>query len=172
MNKTVEAALNKQINEEFYSAYLYLAMSNYCDAANLKGFANWTRVQYQEELSHALKFVDYVNERGGRVLLESIEKPKAEWDNIIEVAEGVLTHEQHITGRINDLLALSTDERDFATVNFLQWFISEQVEEEANAMELVDQLKMIEGKGAALFMLDRELMQRVFVDETAGGAEA
>ena len=166
MNAKVEKKINEQINAELYSAYLYLSMSAFCESLSLSGFANWMYVQFQEENSHAMKFYRYLNERGGRVELEAIEKPPASWDNVIEVFREVYAHEQKVTALINDLADLAIQERDHATVNMLQWYVDEQVEEEANASDLVAQLEMIEGKGSALLMLDRELKQRVFVDET------
>lgn len=159
----MEQALNEQINAEFYSAYLYLSMSAWCENKNLKGFANWLRVQYQEETAHALKLLDYIHERNGTVVLEKIEAPSDNWQDIIDVFQNVLKHEQHVTSLINNLVQISIEEKDYATYNMLQWFVNEQVEEEANASEILEQLKMFEGKGAPLFMLDKELKQRVFV---------
>ncbi len=164
--KKMEQALNEQVNAELYSAYLYLAMSAWSEGKNLKGFANWLRVQYQEETAHALKFFDYINERGGNAVLKKIEAPTAKWKDIIDVFQNVLKHEQHVTSLINNLVHISNEEKDFATNNMLQWFVNEQVEEEANATEILEQLKMFDGKGAPLFMMDRELKQRVFVPIT------
>ncbi len=158
----MENALNQQVNAELYSAYLYLAMSAWCESKNLKGFANWLRVQYQEETAHALKIFDYILERGGKAKLEKIDAPTAEWKDIIEVFEQVLHHEKHVTSLINNLVHIAVEEKDYATQNMLQWFVNEQVEEEANATEILEQLKLFEGKGAPLFMMDRELKQRVF----------
>ena len=166
LNKRIEEELNKQINAEIWSAYLYLSMSAYFEDKNLPGFANWMRVQYQEELTHALKIFDYVNERGGRVILQPIEKVKTEWRDTVEVFEETLKHEQHVTGLINNLVNVAIEEKDHATNNTLQWFVSEQVEEEAAADEILQQLKMLQGKKEGVFMLDRELKQRTFIDET------
>ena len=166
LNKRIEEELNKQINAEIWSAYLYLSMSAYFENKNLSGFANWMRVQYQEELTHALKILDYVNERGGRVILQPVEEVKTEWRDTVEVFEDTLKHEQHVTGLINNLVNVAIEEKDHATNNMLQWFVSEQVEEEAAANEILQQLKMLQGKEEGVFMLDRELKQRVFVDET------
>lgn len=163
ITKKMETAINEQINAELYSAYLYLSMSAWCESQNLKGFANWLRVQYQEETAHALKLFDYVLERGGNVTLQKIETPNAQWNNIIDVFENVLKHEKNMTALINNLVQVSMDEKDFAANNMLQWFVNEQVEEEANATEILDQLKLFEGKGAPLFMMDRELKTRVYV---------
>lgn len=166
ISKKVENELNKQINAELYSAYLYLSMSAWFESKNLKGFANWMRIQNQEETAHAMKFYDYVLERGGNVTLKSIDMPKGSWKNIIEVFAETQKHEQHVTSLINNLMNVSLAEKDHAAANFLQWFVNEQVEEEANVTDILEQLKMIEGKGPALFMLDRELKLRVFVPIT------
>jgi len=166
MNTKVEKKLNEQINAELYSAFLYLSMAAYCQSLNLSGFANWMYVQYQEETAHAMKFYRYLNERSGKVVLEAIAKPPVEWKNVIDVFRNVYEHEQKVTGLINALVDVASEERDHATVNVLQWYVAEQVEEEANASDLLAQLEMIEGKGPALLMLDRELKLRVFVDST------
>lgn len=166
MNKRVEDALNEQVNREFYSAYLYLSMNAYFSEKNLTGFANFMRVQYQEEISHGMKIFDYIMERGGRSKLKPIDEVKLEWKDVIEVFEETCAHEKFITDSINNIVDISYEERDHATTNMLQWFVKEQVEEEATAQGLLEQLKMIDGKGAGLFMIDRELMTRVFVDST------
>ncbi|MBN2662739.1 MAG: ferritin [Bacteroidales bacterium] len=162
INKKIEQEFNKQINAEFYSAYLYLSMSAYLSSINLSGFANWMEIQFQEEMSHALKFYNYVIERGGSVELEAIEKPRSSWNGIIEIFEETLKHEQHVTSLINNLMTIAFEEKDHASVSFLQWFVDEQVEEEASVDEVLQQLILIEGKGSALFMLDREAKARVF----------
>ncbi len=163
LNQRLEKELNKQINAEFWSAYLYLSMSAFFESKNLAGFANWMKIQYQEEISHALKLFDYVNERGGRVFLQPIAAVDSEWKDVIDVFETTLKHEQHVTSLINNLVNITIEEKDHATANILQWFVNEQVEEEASVSDILDQLKLIKGKGAGLFMLDRELKQRVFV---------
>ncbi|CAB3287463.1 putative bacterial non-heme ferritin-like protein [Methanocaldococcus lauensis] len=155
-------ALNKQINKEFYSAYLYLSMSAYAESLGLKGFAQWFKVQSQEELDHAMKIYSYVIERGGRVKLYAIEKPKNDWMSIIEVFEDGYKHEQLMTESINNLMDLAVSEKDYATVNFLQWFVNEQVEEEASFSEILDKLKLIGDDKRGLFMLDKDLGQRVY----------
>lgn len=162
LSKKMEAALNEQINAELFSAYLYLSMSAWFEAKNLKGFANWMYIQWQEETAHAMKFFKYVSERGGTVTLKAIDKPKGTWKNIIEVYAETLKHEQHVTSLINNLVNIAVAEKDHATGNFLQWFVAEQVEEEATASEILEELKLIEGKGPALLMIDREMRQRVF----------
>jgi ferritin len=166
INKKVEQKINEQINAELYSAYLYLSMAAYCESSNLPGIATWLYVQFQEETAHAMKFYRYLNERGWRVVLTAIDKPQSEWKDLIDVFKNVYEHEQKVTGLINDLVDVAAAEKDHATVNMLQWYVAEQVEEEANASGLLAQVEMIGGKGSALLMLDRELKQRVFIDET------
>lgn len=164
----IEKALNDQINAEMYSSYLYLSMSSYFSSINLNGFATWMRVQAQEELTHAMKFYDYVIERGGRVTVKAIEAPPAEWDSPLKVFEHVYTHEQKVTGLINDLVNLAIAEKDHATTAFLQWFVTEQVEEESSADEIVQKVKLVGDQGAGLLMLDQELGQRVFTPPAQG----
>lgn len=160
MTDRMENALNTQINKEYYSGYLYLSMSSYFESINLPGFAHWMRLQYQEEIQHVLKFFDFVNERGGRVLLQPIEGPPTEWNSPLEVFEFAYSHEVYVSELINNLVDLSVEERDHATTNFLQWFIEEQVEEEATADGVVQQLILAGEDGSGLFMLDRELGTR------------
>ena len=162
LSKKIEKALNKQINAEMYSSYLYLSMSAYFESISLAGFASWMQQQAQEELFHGMKMYDFVNERGSRVVLESINKPPIEWDSPQTVFKNVLDHERKVTSLINNLVNLALDERDHATNIFLQWFVSEQVEEEASVGGIVDKLKLIKKDANGLFMLDRELGQRVF----------
>jgi len=171
LSKKMERALNKQIVAELYSAYLYLSMSAYFHSINFGGFANWMRVQAMEESTHAMKIFDYVNERGGRVLVDAIDKPPTKWASPLAAFEAVYKHEQKVTGMINDLVDLAVKERDHATQNFLQWFVSEQVEEEASADEVVQKLKMVGREGGGLFMIDREMGQRVFTPPAAEGGE-
>jgi ferritin len=166
LNKKVEEAINKQINAELWSAYLYLSMSAYFESQNLPGFANWMKVQYQEEVSHAMKFFDYINERGGRVNLMPIAEVKTDWKDAIDIFKETLAHEQKVTGMINDLVDLAIVEKDHASNNMLQWYVDEQVEEEANADALLQQLKMLNNNQQGLLMLDKELQSRTFVDET------
>lgn len=167
LNKKIEEALNSQINAEMYSSYLYLSMSAYFESTGLSGFANWMRAQAQEELMHAMKFYDYVNERGGRVILGPIEAPLSEWESPLATFEATYEHEQKVTGLINDLVNLAMEEKDHATNTFLQWFVTEQVEEEASASEIVNKLKLIGDAPGGLFMLDRELGTRVLTMPTA-----
>ncbi len=171
LNEKMQKALNDQVNAEMYSAYLYLAMNAHFESANLGGFANWMRVQAQEEMSHAMKIYDFINERGGRVVLQPIAEPPAEWKSPVAVFEDVCTHEQKVTGLINDLATLAIELKDHATNSFLKWFIDEQVEEEKSADEIVGKLKLMEGAPGAIYMLDRELAQRVFVPPTTTTGE-
>ena len=169
ISKKMEEALNEQVNAELYSAYLYLSMESYFKSLNLNGFANWMRVQTQEEVAHAMKIYDFLNERGGRIILKAIEGPETEWDSPLAVFEAVYVHEQKVTGLINDLVDLAIKEKDHATNTFLQWFVNEQVEEESSADEVVQQLKMMENAPGGMFMLDRELGQRVFTPPVTKG---
>jgi len=163
----MQDSLNDQIQAEFFSAYLYLAMAAYMQERDLDGFANWMRIQAQEELTHGMKFFDYVNEAGARVILQAVETPPEEWASPLAAFEAALSHEKHMTGRIYGIADLCNEEKDHATANLLQWFISEQVEEESNVDGIIKKLKMVGDKGAGMFMIDRDLAQRVFVDETA-----
>ena len=167
MKKKMEEALNNQITAEFYSSYLYLSMAAFFETKNLKGFANWMNVQAQEEWAHGMKFFNFINDRGSAVKLQQIDAPKTEWKSDVEVFKDVLEHEQKVTGLINNLVDLAIEVKDHATKNFLQWFVDEQVEEEASASDLLDQVKMVESSKAGLFMLDRELKQRAFVPPSA-----
>ena len=160
LNEKLQDAINEQTKNELYSSYLYLAMSAYCESANLPGFAHWMRVQAGEEQEHALKMYRYIVEKGGRVWLKAIDEPPAEFESALDVFERTLAHEQKVTGLINDLYALAIDENDYATQIFLQWFITEQVEEEANATQIVDLLNAIGDHPQGLIMLDRQLAAR------------
>jgi ferritin len=160
LSKTLQDAMNEQIKNELYSAYLYLSMSAYCEEANLPGFAHWMRLQAQEEVSHAMKFYDFIYERGGRVVLQAIDQPPAEFQSPLAVFEQTLEHEQKVTAMIHDLYTLAVEEKDYASQAFLQWFVTEQVEEEDSASQVLETLKMIGDKGHALLMLDRELGRR------------
>ena len=153
-------ALNKQINAELYSSYLYLSMSAYFQDINLRGFANWMTVQSQEELDHAMKIYDYVLELGKRIELLAIDKPPKEWDSPADAFEATYKHEQQVTGLINKLVDRAIAEKDHATNNMLQWFVAEQIDEEASANEIVQKLKLIGEDGRGLLILDRELGER------------
>ena len=160
LNETVQDALNKQINAEIYSGYIYLAMAAYFTSINLQGFGKWMRIQAHEELGHAMKFFEYITERGGRVALRPLEEPPFQWASPLEAFEEASRHEQKKTGLINHLVELSAPHVDHATSVFLQWFVNEQVEEEASTDEVVQKLKLIGDAPGALFMMDRELGQR------------
>jgi ferritin len=160
LTKKVETALNKQINAELYSGYMYLAMSSHFETANLPGFAAWMKAQAGEELGHAMKMFEFVVERRGTVALDAVDKPPSKWVSPLKTFEAVLEHEQKVTGLINKLADLAAAENDHATGVFLQWFINEQVEEEASADAIVQKLKLAKDSSGALLMLDRELGKR------------
>lgn len=162
IKEKIQEALNQQLNAELFSSYLYLSMAAYFESINLKGFANWMRVQTQEELVHAMKFYNFIIERGGKAVLSAIEGPPTQWKSPLAVFEHAYQHEQKVTGLINNLVDLSIGEQDHATNNFLQWFVAEQVEEEASADEVVQKIKLMGDASGGLFMLDQELAQRVF----------
>jgi ferritin len=161
ISQKIQKALNEQLNEEFYSSYFYLSMSAYFESKDLQGFAQWFRLQADEEYAHAMKIFDYVYQIGGEVKLLKIDGPKTNWETFLEVFQDTFEHEQKVTKSINKLLELAYAEKDHATINFLQWFVSEQVEEEATAMQNVKKMEMIGDNGAGLFMLDKELGSRV-----------
>ncbi|NQV08964.1 ferritin [Candidatus Woesearchaeota archaeon] len=160
ISKTLQNAINKQINAELYSSYLYLSMAAYFDSQNLSGFSNWIRRQSEEETQHGMKFFDFLNQRGGRVILDKIEKPKIEWGSSLNVFEESYKHEIYVTKLINNLVDLATKEKDNATLTVLHWFVDEQVEEEASALEIVEKLKMVEDSKHGLLMLDAQLAKR------------
>jgi len=160
LSKKMEEALNAQINAELYSAYLYLSMATYFESINLPGFAKWMEVQANEEHGHARRIYGHVHERLGRVTLTAIEAPPTEWDSPLAAFEATFAHEQKVTGLIHDLVALAAAEKDNAAGVFLQWFVSEQVEEEASVDAVVQKLKRAGDKGHALLMLDHVLGKR------------
>lgn len=167
LSEKMENALNGQLNAEMYSGYMYLSMNAYFKSINLDGFANWMHYQAQEELAHAMKFYDFIISRGGRVTLAQIEAPPNTWNSPLAVFEATLEHEQKVTGLINDLVELALEEHDHASNIFLQWFVSEQVEEEENVGGVLEQLKLMGEAKGGLFMMDRELAKR----RPGGGAE-
>ncbi len=171
LKSKVLQAINQQINKEYYSAFLYLSMSAWFQGKGLPGFANWMFIQFQEELTHGNKFFKYVHERGSQVVLQPIAQVENDFSDVIDIFEKTLSHEQFVTDSINKIQDIAIAESDHATQSFLKWFIDEQVEEEANAQEILDTLKLINGQGNGIFMLDREMRQRVFVDSTAAAAE-
>ncbi|MGL5207286.1 MAG: ferritin [Acidaminococcaceae bacterium] len=160
MNKKMQAAINDQIQKEFYSAYLYLAMSAYCAGNNLPGFAKWLEIQHKEETEHGMKLLGHLLERGAKVELGKIEAPPAEFGSPKALFEEVLKHEQFVTASINKLYETAVAEKDYPAQVMLQWFISEQVEEESNATAILDSLKMVGDKGAPLMYIDKELGKR------------
>jgi len=160
ISKTLEEALNKQVNREYYSAYLYLAMSAYFESVNLKGFAKWMRTQAKEEQAHGDKFLDYLIARGGKVSFGAIEAPKAKWASAGKVFEEVYAHEQKVTGMINALVDLAIKEKDHATFEVLQWFVKEQVEEEEHSSAILEQIKCVGDVPGHLFYLDHQLGKR------------
>ena len=160
LSKTVYQALNEQVTHEFYASFLYLSMSAYFDTQNLAGFASWMRKQSDEEREHAMKFFDFINDRGGSVELQAIAQPPSEFQSPLDVFQQALQHEQKVTGLINAIYALAINEKDYATQTMLHWFINEQVEEEKNASQIIEQIKMTGGQTSALLMLDRELGAR------------
>lgn len=160
MNKKIEQALNDQLNAELFSSYLYLSMANCFTSKNLDGMAGWMRLQSEEERSHAMKFLDFIHQRGGRVELRQIDQPQLEWATPLEAFEQAYEHECEISRKIHTLVELATEESDYAAVNFLQWFVSEQVEEEANALGIVDKLKMVGDHPMGVLMMDGKLGAR------------
>ena len=160
LSKALQGALNDQIHKEYYSSYLYLAMSAHLEAQNLPGAAKWTRIQSQEELSHALKLFDHMIDRGNRVALAAIQQPPAEYGSALQLFEKVLEHEQHVTASIHALYALAVKEQDYPAQVMLQWFVTEQVEEEKNASQVVEQLKAVGESKTSLMLLDRHLGKR------------
>ncbi len=168
IDKEMEKALNEQINNEIFSAYLYLSMSAHSTYLGLDGFANWFMVQYQEEMEHAMKFYDYINDRGGKVELLSLKQPDSEFDSPMDMFQKTLAHEQFITKCINDLVDLAIEKKDHSTQILLQWYVTEQIEEESNDNEIIAKLKLIGDNGNGLLMLDKELSARIYTPPTKG----
>lgn len=168
INEKMEKAFNEQINKEFYSEYLYLSMQAYFERLNLKGFVNWMQVQVQEEHAHALGMFDYLNQRGGSVVLEAIDKPETEWKSPLHVFEDVLKHEEYVTSRINALMDVAEEVKDRAAMSFLDWYLKEQVEEEDNVGNVLATLKLIGDDKNALLLLDKDLAARTFVQPVIG----
>ena len=160
-------SLARQMNREIYSAYFYLGMSSYATEADLAGVANWFLVQVQEELSHAQKFYNYIQQQGGRVILEAIEEPPQDFSSVTDLFKKTLEHEKKVTAMINDLVSQALDEKDRTTELFLQWFVAEQVEEEANATDILQKIKLVGKDGNRLLMIDNEFGQRVFTPPAA-----
>lgn len=172
LNPKVQDAINEQINAELYSAYLYLSMAQYFEAEGLAGFANWFKIQFQEEQAHATIFMNYVNQRGGRVMLKAIDAVPTTWDSPMEVFRATLEHEQKVTALINSLYTLAMQEEDYATRDRLNWFVGEQVEEEEdNCRALIDKLRLIGDNGMGLYMLNTELAARTYAAPSPLAAE-
>ncbi len=162
MDEKMVEALNSQLNAELYSSYLYLSMGSYFESEDMSGFANWMRVQAQEELMHAMKIYDYILQRGDRAILIRIDSPPTEWESAVTVFEHVYSHEQKVTGLINQLVNLAISLGDHATNNFLQWYVAEQVEEEESSSGVLKKVTMAKGSLSGMLMLDNELAQRIF----------
>ena len=162
ISEKLEKAFNEQINAEFYSEYLYLSMLAYFEQQNMQGFKNWMNVQMQEERAHAFGLFHYLHERGGKVKLEQIDKPRLDWNSPLEVMEEVLKHEKFVTSKINNLACLAEEEKDRAAVSFLDWYVKEQVEEESSAEKILKTMRNICNDKLCMFMLDKELSAREF----------
>ena len=162
VSKELEKAINKQINAEFWSAYLYLSMSTWFDHEGLPGFANWFKVQFQEEQDHAQKLMAYLVSKGNKVNLMPLEKVDTSWDSVLKAFQDTLEHERVVTSLINNLVSIARKENDYATENMLQWFVNEQVEEEETAQAMIDSLKLIGDNGFGLYTMDKELAQRSY----------
>ena len=163
INEKMEKALNAQVNAEMFSANLYLSMSMFFRDMELEGCANWMQVQYEEEMSHAHKLINYIDMRGGRVVIGAIDAPDNRWDSVQDIFQATYEHEQKVTGLINDLVILALDEKDAASSSFLQWYVDEQVEEESNVKSILAKMKMVADSPSGLFMIDQDLAKRVFV---------
>lgn len=171
LNNKIQDALNEQINAELWSAYLYLSMGMHFEAEGMPGVANWFKIQFQEEQAHATIFMNYINQRGGRVTLKAIEAVPTSWESPLEAFKATLEHEKKVTSLINNLYALAEAERDYATRDRLTWFVSEQVEEEDNCRTLIDKFSLIGNDGMGLYMLDQELGARTYTAPAALAAE-
>jgi ferritin len=160
ISSTIQSALNQQINRELASAYVYLAMSSWADEQHLNGAASWLRLQWEEELMHATKLVDYIAERGGRIKLTAIEEPPDTYTDLLDVFRNVLRHEEEVTSAINDLYDLAAKEKDYATQTLLDWYVNEQVEEENAPMEIISMLELAADSPSGLLIVDRQLAER------------
>ena len=171
MSRSLYEAINDQINAELWSAYLYLSMSMDCEAKGYKGIANWFYVQFQEEQAHARIFMNYLNSRGEKVVLLPIAEVKTEWDAVLDMFKDTFNHEQKVTSMINNIAAIAEQDRDYATVNRIAWFIDEQVEEEESAREMISTFEAVEGNKYGMYMLDKELAARVYTAPSPLAAE-
>lgn len=171
MNEKMANALNEQMNFEIYSAYIYLAMSSYLRTLNLNGFAHWMEVQMQEELDHARRFYTFIHDRGGEVEFTEIPKPQKAWESVEDVFKHALEHEQLVTSKINNLVEMANQEKDFATNAHLQWFVNEQVEEEAQTNEILAQVRFSKNSPNAILLLDKDLAQRTYTPAQDSGQQ-
>jgi ferritin len=167
ISETMQNALNEQLNKEFYSAYIYLGMSAYASKEGFNGCAKWFNMQYQEEVAHAMKLFRYLEDQGANIVLEDIKAVNIDSGTMLEVFQKAFKHEQHMTSILNELSDLATKEKDHATYNLLQWYVNEQVEEEATFGEVIDKFKLIGNDGYGLYSIDKELGSRAYVDPTA-----
>ena len=156
LNTKIESVLNEQVNREAYSAHLYLSMASWAEKTGFSGIAKWMYAQAEEEWMHMLKFINYINDRGGHAIISAIEKPPLEHGNVKEMFNAVLTHEQKVTNWINEIVAATIEEKDYTTNNWIQWFVTEQIEEEASVNEILDKLKMLNGEN--MYMFDRDIL--------------
>ena len=166
MNEKIEKMINDQMNFEFYSGYIYKAMAAYCDSIDLTGFANWLKVQVEEETYHAEKMYNYLLERGARPFWTEVPGPPKDWDSVKAVFENALEHEKIVTDRINKIMTAAIEENDHATRSFLNWYVDEQVEEEASVDAILKKLELVKESGHGLFMMDKDLAARVFTPPT------
>ena len=171
MSRELYKAINDQINAELWSAYLYLSMSMDCEAKGYKGIANWFYVQFQEEQDHARIFMNYLNSRGEKVVSLPIAEVKTEWDSVLDMYKDTLNHEKKVTAMIHNLAAIAQQDRDYASVNRIVWFIDEQVEEEEAAREMITTFEAVEGNKYGMYMLDKELAARAYVAPSPLAAE-
>jgi ferritin len=160
ISHTIQSALNEQVNRELASAYVYLQMSAWADEQNLNGASSWLRLQWEEELVHATKLIDYIAERGGAIKLTAIAEPPDQYDDLLDVFRNVLHHEEEVTSAINDIYALAEKEKDYATQTLLDWYVNEQVEEENAPMEIISMLELAGDSPSSLFLVDRQLAER------------
>lgn len=167
ITKELEKELIEQLNKEYHSAYIYLGMSAYCSKEGFNGAANWFLVQYQEEIAHGMKLFKYLEDQDVEILLPAIAEVKVEFKSLLDVFKKALEHEQKMTKNLNILSDLSMKDKDHATYNLLQWYVTEQVEEEANLKAIIDHIKLVGDNGYGLYTIDKELSTRVFVDPTA-----
>ncbi|MBN2168563.1 MAG: ferritin [Actinobacteria bacterium] len=168
LSERMEKALTEQLAAELYSGYLYLSMATYFSAENLPGFANWMRIHRLEEITHGMKFYNFIESRGGRIRLGAIDAPPSDWESPIDAFEAVLSHERKVTGMIHDLVNLASEEKDHGTSSFLQWFVDEQVEEEESAQNVINNLNRVKDAPGGIYMLDKEMGVAVFNPQPTG----